>query len=954
MKRIKVVFILLFLFAVVGCNNVNKQIDKETRSNLENIYNKSDSKESFNKWLKQFDNYTISYSDEYTYIIGSVDTNINIFSYESFEIVNDYWIVDSINTNVKLYEPSNKNNLNIEYGDNGHWLINSHDTNIEIIYRDLTVSFNLNGVSINETIEESKIVRECNSITLPTITSNKYTFKGWAIDNNPNNIISNDLKVIANYNLYAIWEHPYLELEYASNGEYTIKGLKKSVEVVDIPELFNGINITSISSSFLSSNSNDVLKINIPKTITKVDNNTFNGIYNKELVIDNISQTNSWDSNWRDNSYLNVSYVTGGKDTYYSSDEKANIPITNYLKESSLGNIPKVTTTDSDFNRVIYYWSKNVTSTQKFTDEGAVINITKGDILSNYILQVNDLKGTMPLTVGLKYTISFKIKSSKANAMISVVLYKNNNSVEYYHKEYGLSANTFQTITAEFTAEDAYLFFKIYLGKTEAEYTVKDFTISYNYIDYIESEINKTIPKSIYSSFELPSFNDNELNVKYNTSVSSIENNEFIYNDPSGKEKVTLSSIINYNGKTYYHEYNSVIKSPEEKIPEIRITLSNSNTISDTDDYTQMILNFIEFDKDSNSTYTLNEVSGGIRIRGNSTRTFPKKAYRIKFDSKQSFFGLPKAKSWVLLANHADQSLMRAYLAYNLGQKFDNMDFAPSAYYVDLYVNDVYYGNYILTEQMQVGKGRVDIDSDAGITDTGYLLEYDMHIEGVDGVDYFRLNGENSVYFIKSPDRSDGLTDSQFNYIKDYITRVDTAIRTRNGYEELIDVDSFVDFFIMQEIFKNIDCNQGSIYMYKEEESKLKMGPIWDFDLSAGNDSQDLSAVRTDGWFSFAYYKNQWMYNLMKDPKVANKFVERWHEMYEYILEMVESVYDIYDYIEDSALRNFEVDDVIGKEKTWYTVDEVYNIKTYKGQVDYLYNWLTERVEWINNNIDSL
>ena len=955
MKRIGTTLLLLLLLVLAGCNgNIKKQLDSETLSSLESIYNKADTKESFNRWLKRFDNYTITYSDEYTYVIGSIDTNINIFSYETFEIVDDYWVIDSINTNVKLYEQSHKENLDIKYGKNDHWIINNHDTNIEIIYRDLTVTFNLNGVGINEKIDNSRTTRENNIIALPQISSNDYKFVGWAFDNNPNDLSSDDLRVLSNYNLYAIWEHPYLDLELNANNEYVIKGLTKNASSVYIPTTFNGRSVTTISSSFSNNYADSVENIYVSGSITNVEQSAFSGIYGKGITIINKSQTNTWNSNWRDGSYLTVKYLSNEKDDYYKTDSKTSVKLTDFDKTNYSGNITPFSNTDSSINRKFYYWSKNVTSTQEFVNGEMYINITKPSNLSSYILQINDLMGTMPLIRGLNYRISFMIKTNNADSIFAVCLSKDNNATDYFYQEYTIGANVYTLCSFEFECEDPNLFFKIYLGKTVAKYYIKDFSISYNYVKYIESEISSFIPSVIYNSFDLPKFNDSELSINYKTSAYKIENNQFVYTDPDGREKITLSSIINYGGKTYYKEYSSIVRTPFAKIPEIRITLSDSTKISETDDYSRMVLDCIEYDLDNNATHSLSEASGGIRVRGNSTRTFPKKPYRIKFDSKQSFFGLPKAKSWVLLANHSDQSLMRAYLAYTLGQKFDNMDFAPSAYYVDLYVNDVYYGNYMLTEQMQVGKGRVDIDSDPVVVDTGYLLEYDMHIEGDDGVDYFRLNGENSVYFIKSPDRSDGLTDSQFEFIKDYITRVDTAIRTRNGYEKLIDVDSFIDFFIMQEIFKNIDCNQESIYMYKEEGSKLKMGPIWDFDLSAGNDVQDPNAVKTDGWFSFQSYKNKWIYNLMKDPKVANRFVERWHKKYEDILEMVDSVYEIYDFIVDSAYRNFEVDDVIGKEKTWYTVDAVYNIKTYEGQVDYLYNWLVSRVKWINMNIDSL
>lgn len=767
MKRIAIILLIL-LFALFGCTKNNK-VDKDTLNLLHKIYDNSNIELDFDDWFNQFETHEVSISDEYTYVIGDVDTNVNVFSYESFEIIGGFWVIDGIKTNVAVNEAPKLNNLYIEYGANGNWVINGYDTNIKIDYRN-----------------------------------------------------------------------------------------KK--EVIEIEDYFR--------------------------------------VYNQ-------------------------------------------------------GEIPFVSTTDTDFTREFYYYSKKVKSSQSFTSNGVFVGIESPDSLSSYMLQYNDLKKIYPLNIGTKYNISFDVVSNN-NTTIAVCLYKNNNSEMYYYEEYNLNEGDETNISFDFICEDPALFLKIYMGKKKASYLFNNFKISFNYLDYIKSEIENCIPNIAYSSFNLPVIDDSDIKIEYETNYSKIENNEFIYIDPNGCEKVNIKVLINYYGKTSQYDIGFKVKSPLTKIPEMYITLNKDKKISETDTYSKMTLDLVEYEGGEHKT--LEGVSGGIRVRGNSTRTFSKKPYRIKFDSKQSLFGLTKAKSWVLLANHADQSLMRAYLAHTIANSFNNMDFAPSAHYVDLYVNGVYYGNYLLTEQMQVGKGRVDIESNPGEVNTGYLLEYDFHIdEGEkEGVDYFNIDSSQSVYFIKSPDRSDGLTDEQFAYIKDYISKVDKAIKNRSGYEDLIDIDSFIDFFWMQEIFKNIDCNQGSIYMYKEKDGKLKMGPIWDFDLSAGDDSQDMSAVKTDGWFSFAYYKNQWMYNLMKDKEIAKRFVDRWHEKYEEICEIIETIPEIYDYIEASALANFSIHDVIGKERTWYTVDAVYNIKTYSGQVEYLYNWLTERVEWINNNVDSL
>ena len=135
-----------------------------------------------------------------------------------------------------------------------------------------------------------------------------------------------------------------------------------------------------------------------------------------------------------------------------------------------------------------------------------------------------------------------------------------------------------------------------------------------------------------------------------------------------------------------------------------------------------------------------------MRIRGNSTREPDKKAFRIKFTEKQSLFGLKAAKDWVLLANYFDKTNIRNYLAYQLANKMSNLDFQPSSIFIDLYLNDEYQGLYMLTEQIEVNKGRVDIeDYQNGHGIDSFLIEADWRAiseyPNLENKCYFRLEG---------------------------------------------------------------------------------------------------------------------------------------------------------------------------------------------------------------------
>ena len=245
--------------------------------------------------------------------------------------------------------------------------------------------------------------------------------------------------------------------------------------------------------------------------------------------------------------------------------------------------------------------------------------------------------------------------------------------------------------------------------------------------------------------------------------------------------------------------------------------------------------------------------SVGIRLRGNTTRLMPKKPYRIKFDSKTSLLGLEKNKSWVLLADYKDSSKIRNYAAMTIGNSLDNLDFTPTPHHVVLFLNGYYQGLYLLCEQVDENKGRTNIKQDISPIDTSFpfLVEMDRRAleEGVTGVDNFKPEYFQPVE-IKYPEADErlaGTTDIVFNYIQEYINAVfkslveNTAVNvsfsgTPMRFEDLVDIDSFLEYYLVNEVMYNVDASWGSIYMHKTKDGKLKFGPLWDFDYSMSDE----------------------------------------------------------------------------------------------------------------------
>lgn len=240
------------------------------------------------------------------------------------------------------------------------------------------------------------------------------------------------------------------------------------------------------------------------------------------------------------------------------------------------------------------------------------------------------------------------------------------------------------------------------------------------------------------------------------------------------------------------------------------------------------------------------EASMTIRERGNASRDFPKKPWRLKFDKKQRPLGATaKAKKWTLINNYGDKSLIRNLVAFEMAKRL-KMEYVPYGEPVDVVLNGEYKGTYQLCDQVEVGEGRVPVEEMAA-TDIegealsgGYLVEIDAYADQEPAGEWFYADYGLPVT-IKSPDP--GVT-QQFDYIRNYISSmVRSVLSVRNSdtapaYREIIDIDSFLKHFIVGELAANTDT-YWSTYMYKfRGNPKLYTGPVWDFDLGFDNDKR--------------------------------------------------------------------------------------------------------------------
>ena len=337
-----------------------------------------------------------------------------------------------------------------------------------------------------------------------------------------------------------------------------------------------------------------------------------------------------------------------------------------------------------------------------------------------------------------------------------------------------------------------------------------------------------------------------------------------------------------------------------------------------------------------------------VKGRGNSTWGNPKKPYAIKFNKKKSMLSLPEDKSWVLLANYYDATLLRNDLAFYLGNEYSVLDWTPHYQHVDLILNGVYKGIYQLGEKVKIAKKRVNVG------DTGILMEIDVRAPLEEDARYFSVNHIGQPVNIKDPDVE--YNDDLYNYARDYVCAADASLFStdftdpENGWQKYMDMDSFVDWYLINEIAKNPDAAfSTSCYMNLKPGAKLKMGPIWDFDIGFSNDpwSESRPTMSAEGFYVM---NATWYDRLFQDPSFVARVKERFNVFYinrQTILDHIDT--------EAAVLINKVYED----NKLWGTIAStsasVDEVKTaYQEKVDYLKNWLMSRLEWLNTNLNAL
>jgi hypothetical protein len=461
----------------------------------------------------------------------------------------------------------------------------------------------------------------------------------------------------------------------------------------------------------------------------------------------------------------------------------------------------------------------------------------------------------------------------------------------------------------------------------------------------VMEEVKEIIPTVINHDFLLPMYDD----ISIETTLDDITyTDEFIYQSPFVDQNLELTITID-KGKTVVEEVIDVILvSQDSGRNKNRIDIDIDIPITEitTETYVDAT---ITVEGEINGMSEVQHVADGARIRGrgNSTQMFPKKPYRINFKVDTSIFGMPAARNYVLLAEYSDKSLMRNVVTHKLSSRLSHIEYTLETRYVDVYMNDEYQGLYVLTEQVELHENKLFFESIPGIYDTGFLIELDQRFYEQNQVAGFNwVNVRGIPYEIKSPDSDDEAFDtSHHDYIFEYLIATENALIDQEGYEDLIDIDNWIDFFIIQELSKNVDVGWSSIFMYKEKDGKLKFGPLWDFDLAYGN--ADYIDYGTENWYGMRQYKNRFFMLMMQIPSVRNLYRLRLMEIAElYIPDILDAIPVIAESIRTDANENFMKWNILGT-YVWPNPIEVQQANSFTAQTYVLRNYIDNRLAWL-------
>lgn len=444
----------------------------------------------------------------------------------------------------------------------------------------------------------------------------------------------------------------------------------------------------------------------------------------------------------------------------------------------------------------------------------------------------------------------------------------------------------------------------------------------------------------------------------------------------TGKEIPANKTGVNYTAVTTPTELIS------SNLPIIVVNTNNGATILDDPKIPATLKIYNKGAGQRNYLTDVPQFDGsiGIEIRGSSSQMFPKKSYGFEsWDAlgnsiDTSFLGMSAESDWILNANYTDKSFIRNVMAYQVWQNLGH--YATRYHFVELVLNGQYQGIYIFSEKIKRDKNRVNISKlsttqNSGDEVTGgYIFKIDKQIgSGGSGWNSSYLpsaspNGQKIFFQYEYPKEED-ITTQQKTYIQNNVYEFETALKsatftdTLNGFRKYAVENTFIDYFLVNELSKNVDGYRLSTFLNKERNSKggkIRMGPVWDYDIAWHNANYCQGDV-TSGWaYQFPCSDDEWQVpfwwsRLLEDPRYVNNLACRWQNLRQNKLS--NAWFDTYidsisGQLMEAQARNFTQWPILG---VYIWPNPWPYASTYAGEISSLKTWMHNRLSWLDANM---
>ena len=412
------------------------------------------------------------------------------------------------------------------------------------------------------------------------------------------------------------------------------------------------------------------------------------------------------------------------------------------------------------------------------------------------------------------------------------------------------------------------------------------------------------------------------------------------------------TNVILYEGEKIYNVYIQKSELPSCSVKLNGTTLETINSGSKDIKYKGNSITIAS----QEGSYADNDIE--LKGRGNHSWTLEKKSYQFKLSSKENLLGLGKAKTWLLIANHGDASLMRNKLTYDLASEV-GLDYSIQSRYVDLWVDGEYIGNYLLCEKVQVNTNRVELEQEDGL-----LVEMDNNYYQAE--DYWFQSERSGGHFVLKDsvaddvDENDSHAVSAFREFEKYMNLFEEKLYSdQKNWDEiksLIDVDSFVKYYFINEFTENADGVRSSMNLYMDgKDDVLHLGPVWDFDLSIGNCfAEEYGGLPNVNYMMNANDYNSaslsWYRELFKIPEFQDVVVSTYLNQVKPILSTyTEKIKSYTGEIRESANVNFKRWDVLGNTNLFGAHRGHQYLDSHEEEVNYLNDWLSKRLIYMNS-----